>query len=119
MKDFSEIVSARLGAQMLSGPAARSPEAVVNRLLAVQAQDARGARLAVRSRTVGLSAAEFTTNGFQFRLTGPVGIYVIQASTNLTDWFPVATNNTPTGLWDYTDPTAAGVGSRFYRALLQ
>lgn len=36
----------------------RSPEEVAERLLAVQGQDPRGARLAVRARTSGLSAAD-------------------------------------------------------------
>ena len=52
------VIAERLAAQQLSGVPARSPEAVVQRLLAVQAQDARGARLAVRSRSVGLRAAD-------------------------------------------------------------
>jgi len=68
---------------------------------------------------VRLSSAGFTTNGFAFSLLGPPGTYVIQASTNLANWAPVATNSTSTGLWDYTDPSAASVGRRFYRALLQ
>ena len=54
----ASVIAERLTAQMLSGPSARSPEAVVRRLLVVQAQDARGARLAVRSRSVGLRAAD-------------------------------------------------------------
>jgi streptogramin lyase len=69
--------------------------------------------------TVLLSSAGFTTNGFHFWLTGPVGVYVIQASTNLANWVPLATNSNPGGLWDYTDPSTIGVGRRFYRALLQ
>jgi hypothetical protein len=48
----------RLAAQQLSGPAAGSAEAVVERLLAVQGQDPRGARLAVRARSTGVSAAD-------------------------------------------------------------
>jgi Winged helix DNA-binding domain len=36
----------------------RSPEEVAERLLAVQGQDPRGARLAVRARTAGLTAAD-------------------------------------------------------------
>src|SRR5205085_6174857 len=48
----------RLRAQLLSGPPVRDPVAVAERLLAVQAQDPRGARLAVRARTKGLSAAD-------------------------------------------------------------
>jgi hypothetical protein len=48
----------RFAAQLLSGEPAASPAAVAERLLAIQAQDPRGARLAVRSRTVGLTAAD-------------------------------------------------------------
>jgi uncharacterized protein YcaQ len=48
----------RLTAQALAGEPLRSPEAVAERLLAVQAQDPRGARLAVRSRSEGLRAAD-------------------------------------------------------------
>jgi hypothetical protein len=43
---------------MLSGTPARDPVAVTDRILAVQAQDLRGAQLAVRARTRGLSAAD-------------------------------------------------------------
>ncbi len=53
-----DVIAARLRAQLLTGARRRSPEAVVDRLLAVQAQDARGARLAVRSRTVGWRAVD-------------------------------------------------------------
>ena len=48
----------RLTAQLLAGPPARSPVAVVERLLAVQGQDLRGARLAVRARSEGLSVTD-------------------------------------------------------------
>lgn len=48
----------RLTAQLLAGPPARDPVAVAERLLAIQGQDQRGARLAVRARTTGLSAAD-------------------------------------------------------------
>jgi DNA glycosylase AlkZ-like len=48
----------RLTAQLLAGPRARHPEGVAERLLAVQGQDPRGARLAVRARSDGLSAAD-------------------------------------------------------------
>src|SRR4051794_1245420 len=48
----------RLTTQALAGEPLRSPEQVAERLLAVQGQDPRGARLAVRVRTSGLSAAD-------------------------------------------------------------
>jgi hypothetical protein len=52
------VLAARLTAQLLAGPLARDPVAVAERLLAVQGQDPRGARLAVRARSEGLSAAD-------------------------------------------------------------
>lgn len=52
------MVAERLTAQLLAGAPAKDPVAVAERLLAVQGQDARGARLAVRARTQGLSAAD-------------------------------------------------------------
>ena len=50
--------AARLEAQLLSGPPATSVGQVVERLLAVQAQDPRAARLAVRVRSTGVTAAD-------------------------------------------------------------
>lgn len=60
MEPSAEILERRFAAQLLTGPPAHSAEAVVERLLAVQAQDARGARLTIRSRSAGLSAADST-----------------------------------------------------------
>lgn len=59
MKSASATVLAeRLTAQGLSGPPLPDPPAVAGRLLAVQGQDPRGFRLAVRARTEGLGAAD-------------------------------------------------------------
>jgi hypothetical protein len=52
------ILAERLTAQLLAGPPARDPVAVAERLLAIQAQDMRGARLAVRARSDHLSVAD-------------------------------------------------------------
>src|SRR5689334_3914352 len=52
------LLAERLTAQLLAGDKVDSPLGVVERLLAVQAQDARGARLAIRARSVGVTAAE-------------------------------------------------------------
>jgi winged helix DNA-binding protein len=52
------ILAERLTAQLLASSPMRDPVAVVERLLAIQAQDLRGARLAVRARSIGLSVAE-------------------------------------------------------------
>jgi hypothetical protein len=51
------VLAERFAHQLLSGPPARSPGAVAERLLAVQGQDPRGFRLAVRARSRGLSAS--------------------------------------------------------------
>jgi hypothetical protein len=52
------VLAERLTAQLLAGAPAGGPVAVARRLLAVQGQDPRGARLAIRSRTTGLTAAD-------------------------------------------------------------
>ena len=52
------ITAERAVAQLLSGPPAVGAEEVAGRLLAIQGQDPRGARLAIRVRSQGLSAAD-------------------------------------------------------------
>jgi hypothetical protein len=52
------VTAQRCAAQLLSGDRAGSVEGVARRLLAIQAQDPRGARLAVRARSARLSAAD-------------------------------------------------------------
>lgn len=52
------MLAERLAAQLLSGPPAPDAAAVARRLLAVQAQDPRGARLAVRARTAATTAGD-------------------------------------------------------------
>jgi DNA glycosylase AlkZ-like len=54
----ASIYAKRFFSQGLSGPPARDPAAVAERLLAVQGQDPRGARLAVRARSEGLGAGD-------------------------------------------------------------
>ncbi len=52
------VLAQRFAAQGLSGRPERGPVAVARRLLAIQGQDPRGARLAVRVRSEGLGAAD-------------------------------------------------------------
>jgi hypothetical protein len=52
------VLAERLTAQLLAGTRARTPLAVAQRLLAVQGQDLRGARLAVRARSEGLNVTD-------------------------------------------------------------
>jgi len=54
----STVLAERLAAQGLAGEPERDPVGVARRLLAIQGQDPRGARLAVRARSEGLGAAD-------------------------------------------------------------
>ena len=51
-------ITRRLRAQRLTGSPAGSPQEVTRDLLAVQAQDLRGARLSIRARSTGLATAD-------------------------------------------------------------
>jgi hypothetical protein len=53
-----QLLAERAAAQLLSGPPGTTAEAVAGRLLAIQRQDPRGARLAIRARSTGLTAAD-------------------------------------------------------------
>src|ERR1700722_258393 len=56
-----QLLGRRLTSQLLTGPVPRGPGAVLSvteRLLAIQAQDPRGARLAIRARSRGPTAAD-------------------------------------------------------------
>jgi hypothetical protein len=55
--DTARVRRMRATAQLLAGPPARSVAAVPRQLLALQAQDLRAVRLAVRARSVGITAA--------------------------------------------------------------
>jgi Winged helix DNA-binding domain len=56
--DDLAVTAERCAAQLLGGNPAGSAEEVAERLLAIQAQDPRGARLAIRARSAGLSASD-------------------------------------------------------------
>jgi GH25 family lysozyme M1 (1,4-beta-N-acetylmuramidase) len=62
-----------------------------------------------------LSGPAYGADGvFQFNLTGDAGnTYVIEASTNLTDWIPLETNTSP---FTFADTNAVSAPLRFYRA---
>lgn len=68
------------------------------------------------------TAEQFLTNGqFQLQFSGANGggSYVLEASTNLTDWVPLLTNTTATNLFYFLDANAANYPYRFYRVLQQ
>ena len=69
--------------------------------------------------TAVLSDGTITNGQVQFTLTGHSNTtYVIQASTNLTDWTSLLTNATPTnGVLQFIDVDSPTFTQRFYRAV--
>jgi len=61
MRVSAEVAAARFRAQLLLPPGAGDVEEVVDRLLAVQAQEARAFRLAMRTRSHDTSARDVDT----------------------------------------------------------
>jgi uncharacterized delta-60 repeat protein len=61
----------------------------------------------------------FPTDPFGFNLWGVAGqTVVIEASTNLAKWVPLATNRLGTDPLYYSDPASTNLSQRFYRAVL-
>jgi hypothetical protein len=64
------------------------------------------------------SSQRLATGAFSFRISGvaPQG-FVIQGSTNLLDWIPLATNSLAGGEFYFTNGSAFDLSNRFYRAV--
>ncbi|MGO8699486.1 MAG: chitobiase/beta-hexosaminidase C-terminal domain-containing protein [Limisphaerales bacterium] len=61
---------------------------------------------------------EFAGGAFQMTFAGPIGSnYILQVSTNLTQWTSISTNTPATSPFTLSDPSASGALSRFYRVL--
>lgn len=65
-----------------------------------------------------VSARYLNTNRFRFTVTGsaPAG-FVIQSSTNLMNWTPLATNTLTGGKFDFTNSNLTNLTRRFYRTI--
>lgn len=92
-----------------------------NSTLRAKAFDTNYVDSVAANATFIINPAQFTsvalTNGVvHLFFTGTSGAtYVLQASTNLVDWVPVATNVAPATLFEMVDPQASQFQSRFYR----
>jgi hypothetical protein len=65
---------------------------------------------------VYFTGSSFSNSVFELQLSGVAGAnYVLQVSTNLTDWIPLSTNNAPSNLFYLADPNATNFQRRFYR----
>ena len=59
-------------------------------------------------------------SSFQTTLMGQAGkTYVIQASSDLITWTPIATNTLSGTNWFFTEPVDPSVSRRFFRAVCQ
>jgi hypothetical protein len=60
--------------------------------------------------------------GFTFQLSVPPGsTYIVQATSDLSNWMPIATNTASadsTGIVSFTDNNAVNYPNRFYRAVI-
>src|SRR5262249_5666788 len=67
-----------------------------------------------------LSNARIQSNHFVFQLSGQSNqVVVIESSTNLMNWLPLATNRISSSPLPFNDPAPATLRMRFYRARLQ
>jgi hypothetical protein len=92
----ARLLAERGAAQLLSGPPAATAEAVAGRLLAIQGQDPRGARLAIRARSTGLTAAD-VDEGLTVRRTLVIG-WLNRGTLHLVcsaDYWPLHQLTTP------------------------
>jgi hypothetical protein len=60
-----------------------------------------------------------SSNKFTLQLEAPAGTYVIEASSDLTQWTPILTTNVSLAPVTITDPASSRTGNRFYRARIQ
>jgi mono/diheme cytochrome c family protein len=66
------------------------------------------------------SSGGFTNGVFAVSFAGPTGSnYVLQVSSNLTQWISISTNTPTTSPFVLSDPDAPGHATRFYRVLQQ
>ncbi len=70
--------------------------------------------------SVVLTPVEYLNGQFRFNVSGDVGPdYVIQASTNFSDWVNLNTNLSPTLPFQFIDPAAGSRNQRAYRVRLE
>ena len=64
------------------------------------------------------SVAALNNNVFQLNLSGTLGAsYVLQSSTNLTDWVNLSTNTPATSQFNLSDTNNTGIPCNFYRVI--
>jgi hypothetical protein len=76
-----------------------------------------GVYVAPQAQPPLLSRLLFSSNQFVFTASNVLAgaSYVVQGSTDLAIWMPLATNTASAPAWTFTDSNVSGLGSRFYR----
>jgi hypothetical protein len=70
-------------------------------------------------RTDSVGSVASANGALQIQFTGMDGYaYEVEASTNLTDWVPLATEFTTNGTFVFTDPAGTSPAKRYYRTSL-
>jgi len=70
-------------------------------------------------RTDSVGSVMPANGALQIQFSGMDGYaYEVDASTNLTDWIPLATEFTTNGSFLFTDPAGTGLSKRYYRTSL-
>jgi hypothetical protein len=76
------------------------------------------AQASLGSTPMILNAATPACGTFQLRLSSTAGRpFIIQASTNLSDWIPLLTNANPEAAFDFTDFNRENYPCRFFRVV--
>lgn len=74
--------------------------------------------LSIQSRRAIISAGQSTDSAFQVQFKGVQGrSYVLQATTNLSDWISISTSVAPKDPFYFSDPDATHFPYRFYRVV--
>jgi hypothetical protein len=83
------------------------------------AYESLSAQLLPLLRQDSLGSFVATTNPFQIQFTGFDGYaYIVQGSTDLQNWTPLATLYPTNGVISFSDPVAPGVAQKYYRTVL-
>jgi hypothetical protein len=66
-----------------------------------------------------LTSVELSAGQARFTINGAAGqLIVVQTSTNLVGWDPIATNDLSAATWNFGDTESVSAATRFYRAVL-
>jgi hypothetical protein len=73
-----------------------------------------------RAPVLDLGLTRWNTSGFNLTLQGLAGSnFVIESSTDLVNWLPLAEFTVTNSPMSFSDPTITNASFRFYRAMMK